>query len=119
MNKERDKYLTEAQGECWHEFGRVSKDSVGICRKCNILEWHPDSSIPQAGEENDFSTWDGFGKLKEFMEVQPYWDKFVNWVLITYFIGNDVVTKMTLLFSKERFADICYKFLRENPLHES
>jgi len=105
MTKEgRDKFLTEQRGECWHEW---SDPYSNVCDKCN--------NITMDRENDDFSTWEGFGKLKEFMEVHPYWDKFVNWVLITYFIGNDVVTKMTLLFSKERFADICYKFLRENP----
>ena len=66
MNK-RDKFLTEAMEECWHIdieritrseylYGRVQQVIVAYtCGKCN----------QDYINNNDFSSWQGFGKLKE------------------------------------------------------
>lgn len=60
----RDKYLTEAMGECWHE----SSDNYYQCEKCgeylpavSMRDWHQTHG-------NDFSTWEGFGKLIAFLD---------------------------------------------------
>ena len=70
MTTERDKFLTEAMGECWHEkvHGNTgpliwSKCSCGanlVCRDCNP----------------NFSTWTSFGKLWEWAIDQEWWNKF-------------------------------------------
>lgn len=75
MNTERNKFLTEAMGECWHDmvynqFGdRYSK--LYRCTKCS----HQDNSITL---DNDFSTWEGFGKLWEWSQKQEWWTEFVR-----------------------------------------
>lgn len=56
MKNERDKFLTELIGECFEVYGR---HETGTPLKCNCC------LRPLA---NDFSTWEGFGKLKKFVE---------------------------------------------------
>ena len=64
----RDKFLTEVMGKCWHEFKTDHWNHH--CNKCN-KKWHmPNVSNP------DFSTWEGFGKLWEWAIKQEWWMKF-------------------------------------------
>jgi hypothetical protein len=100
--EEINKYLTEAMGECWHECGEVLGDSLHIpmtikCIKCGTL-MILENSCEQV-LNNDFFTWEGFGKLKEFMvSYHPLW----------------MVEQMTLfLTDPERFATEVYEFLIE------
>lgn len=116
MNTERDKFLTEAIGECWHEInGTVN--NVGVCEKCgekvpycsNVESYYRYS--PQKVKDmysrfnNDFSTWGGFGNLltnhsklnlttidmsELIIRCSPYEDTF-----------------------PDRFATQVYKFLKE------
>ena len=56
---ERDKFLTEAVGECWHEWSDIGDTPPRFCKVCEKFEPHTYSW--------DFSSWDGFGKLLKYM----------------------------------------------------
>src|SRR4030042_4113521 len=76
-NIERDRFLTEKIGECWHE----SSGMVWICGDCKAdIGWRGDnkSSVDVESLNPDFSTWQGFGKLWEFAIKQEWWGSFVG-----------------------------------------
>ena len=99
MNIERDKYLTEAMGECWHLF------NLCTCVKCRMP-----LGFPFITSNNDFSTWEGFGKLFEFCQKQEWWESFIfsNWrttLSLHEYIGEWI--------NPDRFSDAIYDFLQE------
>ena len=61
---ERDKFLTECMGECWHMYN--SRKGLVNCIHCQ-------KEMPL---NNDFSTWDGFGKLWEWTRKQEWFSTF-------------------------------------------
>lgn len=77
MNEERDKFLTEAMGKCWHEWYWDSKERINKCQKCNIVYWDWAKSFGRPNYE--FSTWKDFGILWEWASKQYWWKKFVSW----------------------------------------
>ncbi len=99
MNKERDKFLTEAMGECWHKFSGL------YCIKCHAYE-----DFDTETKRNDFSTWEGFGKLWEWSKSQS-WYKALEWRLS----DTDAVGHIAARFvDPDLFADKVYSFLKEN-----
>jgi len=116
MSEERDRFLTEAKGECWHEHKKPENSFEGWsqvilqppCYKCkeSYENW----------DNPDFSTWEGFGKLWTWaIEQEDWFDEFLiksqwfkldghkNFVLIhTHFINPD------------KFANALYKFLQSS-----
>ena len=99
---DRDKFLTEAMGECWHE-QHIKNDKHIWCicgeeftRGCDLREHI-------AWRVENFSTWEGFGKLWEWAPKQEWWQDWFgnNYIRIWYFIDPD------------RFADAVYEFLKE------
>ena len=119
----RDKFLTEAMGECWHEFpphGAIKvineTDFIIYCLKgCEVV-----ASQAKPYNHPDFSTWEGFGRLWTFAQKQEWWLAF------QVFANNLCGYEMTLTFAKqigcsmpnelinpERFADAVYKYLKE------
>ena len=68
MTEEINKYLTEAIGECWHEFEFI--DFEYICG-CGL------SSHTPVVKHNDFFTWEGFGKLFSWAKGQRWWIDFI------------------------------------------
>jgi hypothetical protein len=95
MNTDRDKFLTEAFGECWHEVNRAS-----VCNKCGKEEfWRTDRT------NHDLSTWEGFGWLWEHCTTSynPWWDDF----------AEDWDEVPMILIHPDRFADAVFKFLKE------
>ncbi|MFH1897053.1 MAG: hypothetical protein ABH886_02255 [Candidatus Desantisbacteria bacterium] len=98
--EERDKFLTEQRGECWHEW---SDPYSNVCDKCN--------NITMDRENDDFSTWEGFGVLWEWAKKQEWWgDEFQK-------CSSDMENPITYIYedliNPDRFADAVYKFL--NP----
>jgi hypothetical protein len=93
MKEQRDKYLTEAMGECWPDFA-----PNGFCRKCNC-----DKRFPY---HIDFSTWQGFGKLLEWAKEQIWWDTF-QYRNSPYFMDGSLV-------DPEEFADTLYEFITKS-----
>lgn len=66
MTLERDKFLTEAMGECWHE-GANNYGEI-VCQRCHRLVMEEDRL--------DFSNWAGFGKLWEWAQKQEWFREF-------------------------------------------
>ena len=107
MNIERDKYLTEQMGECWHEL--AGKKRL-VCSKCLKLFVN----------HTDFSTWEGFGKLWDWSQKQEWWDTFVmkelHYSHRTHYDGVNYVYENRLddeLVNPDRFADAVYEYLKE------
>jgi hypothetical protein len=75
----RDEFLTtEVLKECWHEWGFTpyrhnDHNANWKCNKCGITAlWEDDIPAP-----NDFSTWEGFGKLWEAAQKDEQWIDFL------------------------------------------
>jgi hypothetical protein len=109
-NIERDKFLTEAIGICWHESNVEQAkyfQNLG-CDKCNSgfirgLDGKPDG-MP------NFSTWEGFGKLWEWANKQAWWCKFRGYV----FVRPDLDRMITCSWiNPDTFADKVYQHLKE------
>lgn len=110
MNTDRDRFLTEAMGKCWHELDE-KPDPLGYalvpaCKKCE--RWYPQNS--------DFSTWPGFGVLKEWAEKQNWWRDFITHICEVW--PNDQWSynsywKFEEINKPDRFANALYEFLKE------
>lgn len=83
MKTERDKFLTEQMGEAWYE----SKDGLGW------KVWN-----------DDFSTWDAFGKLWEWSQKQPFWMKMISKFHTEGFYH---------FINPDRFANAVYDYLKK------
>lgn len=120
---ERDKFLTEAMGLCWHEEG----EDVGICRKCGVLLPGLGIACPDGNSrvlierKPDFNTWLSFGILFEWAQVQKWW---IEFLFRDYATGHDyeelsikklrIYTLELLKFINPTvFADAIYQFLQE------
>lgn len=106
----RDRFLTEAMGECWHEMevtGKVRLNGFQVerCKHCGKKDDFLGDYTP-----NDFSTWEGFGKLWEWTQKQEWW------IVFCQFESNlsiDTSCIIKRLIHPDRFADAVYEFLRE------
>lgn len=81
--QERDKFLTEAMGLCWHDsVTNETCDNCGITADVNMPNYVP----PFQGKwlRIDFSTWAGFGALWEWAQKQEWWDEFMIHSKFTY-----------------------------------
>ena len=66
-----NKILTEAMGDCWHDWdGKTSWSLKDMCR-CGA---HPAAHL----KPPNFLTWEGFGKLWEWGTDQEWWDTFMT-----------------------------------------
>jgi hypothetical protein len=99
---ERDKFLTEQMGECWHDLFRHCSKCAAYCRKCQKEIYE---------EQNNFSTWEGFGKLWEWAQKQEWWREFHNQFLSTPWKVSKLMN--TDLVHPDRFADAVYEYLRQ------
>jgi len=105
---ERDKFLAEAMGECWHSFeGSITGRD---CVKCGAEFWA--NEIETANKKHNFSTPDGFFKLWEWSQEQEWW---------TYigFIGNyteqntsEEFLHKDCIINPDRLANAVYDYLK-------
>ena len=107
---DRNQFLTEKMGLKYHKVIREFNEFGYLTYECSCgltYSWHQ-----QCGENINFSTWEGFGKLWEWCLKQEWWDDFVftnasgyaphakyQWYLSQHIIHPD------------RFADAVAKFL--------
>lgn len=106
---DRDKYLTEKMGLCYHEL--QCEYSRPVCTKCGKNE----NDNPNFALENykyNFSTWEGFGKLWEWATEQ---EGFMS-LFEDHMYGRDKEHKPSVyilksFFNPDKFADTIYKFL--------
>lgn len=61
-----NKALTLVIGECWHEGYMFDVNHIEVCNNC-------DKSYVR---NNNFFTWEGFGKLWEWGQTQDWWEEF-------------------------------------------
>jgi len=117
MNEQRDKFLTEVMGGCWHKFELVPKNFDDGLREsdecCLCGEEKP------VGKPLDFSKWTGFGKLWEWATRQDWWRDFCYKLWddrVAYGVTNScrLICKNSVhndIINPERFADAIYEFL--------
>lgn len=106
MSNERDKFLTEQMGECWHE-GCAYRGYTGPidCEICGN-EWYE-------GNNNDFSTPKGFFKLWNWCQTQD-WFESLFWNRLHKFSPSYGKIFDYDLIQPERFAGIVYNFITDN-----
>lgn len=67
------KFLTEAMGECWHEWGPPAlTPGLDRCIKCDGLRYKA-----RWDEPCTFTTWADFGAVWEWAQKQGWWRLFV------------------------------------------
>jgi hypothetical protein len=104
MNTKRDKFLTEAMGECYHDFV-IDHSAINPykCKKCDF--WHGIKL------QNDFSTWKDFGKLWEWTQKQDWLEKFLRSSMpFMYQCSTD---NLQIFTHPDKFADALYDFLNQ------
>ena len=105
MNEEINKYLTEAMGLCWHRLFPSAGKTVS-CPCDNNRKSMARIVFYTDHKNNDFSTWEGFGKLFEWAKEQRWWIDFI-------LQQNPGVTNFCELLTPEKFATKLYNFLKE------
>jgi len=74
---DRDKFLTELVGECWHDEysheGPTFQERYDkyVCLRCGF-----EVSYTPSFYKMNFSTWENFGKLWKFAQKQNWWNDF-------------------------------------------
>ena len=103
MNEERDRFLTEAMGMCWHDFDpddHINTYSLEayICKKCKgfILG------------NNDFSVEEDFSRLLDWVNGQKRFQK-----LLARFSEPDFKDAGKGQSARDKFADELYLFLKQ------
>lgn len=103
-SQEINKYLTEAMGECWHEWGEVGCK----CLKCKSIQYV---------NTNDFYTNEGYGKLRDWYDG---WDenkreRFLDYLIdiIDDELSDYCIIRYLQVFHRDRFATLICEFLEE------
>lgn len=106
MHTERDRFLTEALGLCWHEFPTPINNFAPPCSKCNGSPLKLNIL---------FSSWHGFGILWEWASKKEWWQKFGDFIYSKYYNGDlDITICMLEYFiNPDKFADVIYEFLNK------
>ena len=108
---DKDKFIVEALGHCWHEWvenkGHQSCNEPIMCDKC----WN----YPGEGPPNpDLTTWEGFGWLWDEMVKREDWDKFKESTVAEGYSGYDNCGLLRETYiNPTRFRDAVYDFLQE------
>lgn len=108
MSTERDKYLTESLGECWHGISRTNNPRH-TCTKCGLK-----SDELYTFTFNNFSTPDGFFKLWNWAQEQEW---FIPFTFKMSMIGDSYHMR-TDIIHPDRFSNAVYKFLKESDKNE-
>jgi hypothetical protein len=112
--EEINKYLTEELfGECWHEKGKVAGD--GVLTTFSIQCKHCNKEMVTLNN-NDFFTWEGFGKLWEKVQTQKWIYTFVyhKMPFTKEIMAVSGPSMIVYDINPERFATAVYEFLKEN-----
>ena len=117
MTTDRDKFLTEAMGLCWHEEIIWNSTGYGKCPKCQFADEDGFGHIVFA--HTDFSTWPGFGLLWEWAQKQEWFWLFCLQQIYTEnsdapFEKIDWDRNISVgLIHPDRFSGAVYAFLKE------
>jgi hypothetical protein len=101
LNGERDHFLTETMGSCWHEYDpakpvRILWFTGYTCKKCGHFFF----------TNNDFSTMEDFMKLLNWANDQGSLSPVVSQFETKYFMDDETGPQ-----SRKRFADVLYGLL--------
>jgi hypothetical protein len=101
VNAERDHFLTEKMGACWHEYDpdvtvKNMKLTGYVCKKCGNFFF----------TNNDFSSLEDFMKLHDWANGQAALSPIVSQFETEYFTDEETGSQ-----SRKRFADILYALL--------
>jgi hypothetical protein len=101
LNGERDHFLTETMGNCWHEYDPDTPAKnmcfTGYtCKKCGDFFF----------TNNDFSTMEDFMKLLSWANDQGSLSPVVSQFETKYFMDDETGPQ-----SRKRFADVLYGLL--------
>lgn len=118
--KERDKFLTEVMGECWHEWDGVTTKpyhdgaTIYYCKCGDRIIYNPHESFTKDVNKhfiiaNDFSTWEDFGKLWGWCEKQVWWIDFQK----SLQCRSDIGPYCFGIVNPDKFADAIYKYIKE------
>lgn len=106
MNIERDKFLTESIGECWHE------NELTMDANDGSLYWRCRYCHKEDIRNIDFSTWEGFGRLKSFMVEHPEHEAFFD-TYIDYLTEHaEGISETFNRIQPDFFAYYVYEFLQ-------
>ena len=103
----KDKYIVERLGHCWHTYNPLEFDYPFHCSGCHVpLAKPPNENI-------DLTTWEGFGWLWEEIERRDDWEEFKGWLSHGYTIKVGVGWIFDEYFiNPTRFRDAVYDFLK-------
>ena len=109
--EERNKFLTEAVGECWHDQA-LKLANATKCSKCKKSWFLGDENI-----NNDFFTWPGFGKLREFYDAWTDEKRELFWRYTDYNIPEEAWL-CDHIWHKDHTANLMYGFLKSQSQEE-
>ena len=105
---ERDKFLTEAMGECWHT---NTKPYIRVCPDCDSRE------VTRSWDDvrTNFFSWQGMGKLREFYDT---WGKYKQTDFRHYVYMNRPESSFSIpyydyMWHKDNTANLMYGFLKD------
>lgn len=135
MNKDRDKFLTEAMGGklvycCAVDTHEDDVDETCVLQPDNgylisdcmyAKEWMKPNECDYWVERlkegvGDFSTWESFGKLFEWSSEQEWWDRSFTYDLIDDDCQRGMIPYKFI--NPNRFANALYLYLKEEELYE-
>jgi hypothetical protein len=117
MNEERDKFLTRAMNQIWHD-SLDCQDAPSP--DCIFSECVDGLYCYQSNSDHNFSSWQGFGKLWEWVvskttdgeEYEEFIERlWFNLQSTTLSLGCDVKVIPRKFIHPDRFADAVYEFL--------
>lgn len=138
-NTERDKFLTEAMEEYWHETsfmeyeltidgctGEFIKKKCSCGRIASMGKAYSDKDSAPLCQNMPFNTWEGFGKLltwcasgniRRFDRRQEWWGDFVaaqqpRFISATYGESGGYHSLPMYLINPDSFATAVYTFLK-------
>jgi hypothetical protein len=110
--EELNKQLTEAMGECWHNWKMIDGIEMAPfrgrkCQKCGLQLVNPPNNL-------DFLTWEGFGKLREYYDTwtKGRKDEFWNHILYANIIDCPISKSKLIIkvIHKDNFASYVKHF---------
>jgi hypothetical protein len=115
----RDKFLTEAMEKCWHGVDKEDKHTSIRCFKCNkfldgywVVTPKNTAEFQISNKEFiDFSTWQRFGELWEFVIRQKWLNDFLD--VVGHFYTGYECNIETEFINPDRFANAVYEFLKQ------
>ncbi len=100
---ERDKFLTEVMGKCYHDTLGGMTPLRTHCSKC-------DTPLPIFNP--NFSTWKDFGMLWGWAQQQTWWKEFLREFTNWNSLEDELFAAIVRLVNPSPFADALYKFLK-------